>query len=399
MKSLIKKILKKKLPYVYVCLQKIRNYKKTEKSNRLPPSIGPAGIRIICYEDVDAWILGKFAKQLCNNLISFGRKADIAKIGDKTASIGHHIIYYDANEKWASIETFMITHLDTDWKIEKVSHQLELYDMGICMSKETVTKLISLGFPAKRLCYINPAQDGVIRPRPLVVGISSKTHSDKRKNEDSIIDVFLKLPKDGFILKIMGMGWKDHVQRLKNSGYTVVYYDKFIYEDYVSSFIPSLDYFIYFSHDEGSMAFLDAIAADVKTIVTPQGYHLDIPGGIDYSINGPLDIIPILTQIYEDRMTRVSRVSSWNWKEYTRRHVLVWDYLLTQKSETYQEDWKRFCKHLCDKSKENLVFAFDNSSLPSVEVYNETIAEASLSGFSDIAIQLDNGKHIYYPDV
>lgn len=396
--SQIKATIKEKFPNVYACVRKIKNHNNTEKPNSLPSPIGPTGIRIICYEDVDAWILGKFARQLCDNLISFGRKADIAKVGDATASIGHHIIYYDAKEKWAPIETFMITHLDTDWKIEKVRHQLELYDMGICMSKETMTKLISMGLPANRLCYINPAQDGVIKPRPLVVGIASKTHSDKRKNEDSIIDVFLQLPKDGFILKIMGMGWDDYVQRLKNAGYAVVYFDKFVYEDYVSSFIPSLDYFIYFSHDEGSMAFLDAIAADVKTIVTPQGFHLDIPGGIDYSINGPLDIIPILTQIYENRMARVSRISQWNWGEYTRRHILVWDYLLAQKSESYKEQWNNFCKHLCDTGKEILVSAFDAFSLPSVEIYNETIAEASLSGFSDVAIQLDHGRRIYYPN-
>jgi glycosyltransferase involved in cell wall biosynthesis len=408
--SQIKALLIKKIPNVYACIRriwhksnKILNSKKmnkqvkTEKSNSLPSPIGPTGIRIICYEDVDAWILGKFAKQLCGNLISFGRKADIAKIGDTTASIGHHIIYYDAKEKWAAIETFMITHLDTDWKIEKVRHQLELYDMGICMSKETRTKLITMGMPASRLCYINPAQDGVIKPRPLVVGIASKIHSDKRKNEDSIIDVFLQLPKDGFILKIMGMGWEDHVQKLKDADYSVVYFEKFNYEDYVSSFMPSLDYFIYFSYDEGSMAFLDAIAADAKTIVTPQGFHLDIPGGIDYSINNLADIIPILTQIYEDRIARTSRVSAYNWQEYTRRHILVWDYLLTQKSESYKKQWYNFCKHLGDKGKENLASAFDAFSLPSIEIYNESITEASLSDFSDVVIQLDRGKRIYYP--
>jgi len=391
MKRLIKNI------FSYIIKKKNNNIILNDTIN-LPPPIGSKGIRIICYEDVDAWILGKFARQLCKNLVSFGKKSDIAKIGDATASIGHHIIYYDAKEKWAPIETFLITHLDADWKIEKVRHQLELYDMGICMSKETVTKLISLGLPAKRLCYINPAQDGVIKPRPLVVGIASKTHSDRRKNEDSIIDVFLQLPKDGFILKIMGMGWESQVQKLKKNGRSVIYFEKFVYEDYVSSFIPSLDYFIYFSHDEGSMAFLDAIAADVKTIVTPQGFHLDIPGGIDYPIDKPLDIVPILKKIYEDRMTRASRVSSWNWKEYTRRHILVWDYLLTQKSESYKEHWNNFCKHLCDKGKEIIVSAFDSFSLPSIEIYNETIMEASSFGFSDVATQLVNGKCIYYPD-
>ncbi len=49
--------------------------------------------------------------------------------------------------------------------------------------------------------------------------------------------------------------------------------------------MPTLDYYVYFGHDEGSMGFVDAIASGVETIVTPQGYHLDVEDGITHPID------------------------------------------------------------------------------------------------------------------
>ena len=39
-------------------------------------------IRIVCYEDVNAWILGKFALKLCENLNAQGVNADISNKPD-----------------------------------------------------------------------------------------------------------------------------------------------------------------------------------------------------------------------------------------------------------------------------------------------------------------------------
>lgn len=354
-------------------------------------------LRIICYEDVDSWILGKFAKNLHNELTILGKKSDLAKVGDSRSNIGHHIIYYNARKKWSPIETFMITHLDTDWKIELVRRQLKIYDMGICMSEETRSRLVSLGMIERRLCYINPAHDGIVKPRPLVIGIASKTHADGRKNEDAIVEVFRGLPKEGFTLAIMGMGWDEQVARLRESGCSVTYYNAFDYDTYISSFIPSLDYFIYFSHDEGSMAFLDAIAADVKTIVTPQGYHLDIPGGIDHAIATPADLSPILMQIHNKRMERASRVSSWNWKEYTQRHLLVWEYLQMQSVKTYRKQLLAFTQLINNNGQIALAAELQGVAVPKKEVYIEAEECACRHAMQDVMIQLGRERQIFYP--
>lgn len=354
-------------------------------------------VRIICYEDVDSWILGKFAKRMQEELTRMGRIADIAKQGNPQASVGHHIIYYDARQKWALVETFMITHIDTDWKHNLVCQQLRLYDMGICMSAETRNRLVNMGMPAQKLCYVNPAQDGVIRPRPLVVGIASKTHADGRKNEAAIVEIFRRLPSGAFILKIMGEGWDEQVQMLQEYGCKVEYYGAFNYDEYVSSFMPSLDYFIYFSYDEGSMAFLDAIAADVRTIVTPQGYHLDLPGGIDFSINSPADIGPILLQAYEERMRRAARIAPWNWQGYTQHHVLIWDYLLEKQAKTYQMEWKNFLQDLAPDDRRAVCTAFHNHAVPESALYEDMQRCAAACGFGRVAAQCARAKKIFYP--
>lgn len=94
---------------------------------------------------------------------SFNRcswRADIAKQGDSSAAVGHHIIYYNTQKKWAPVETLMITHVTDTWMLEKVRSLLRTFDMGICMSRETVDKLVWEGLPREKLCYVSPALDG-----------------------------------------------------------------------------------------------------------------------------------------------------------------------------------------------------------------------------------------------
>ncbi len=354
-------------------------------------------IQIICYEDVDSWILGKFAKKMQSELIDMGKKATIANTGNFKALIGHHIAYYDAHKKWSPIETFMITHLDKKWKFEHVRRILKIYDMGICMSEETMSKLVNLGMPSSRLSYVNPAQDGNITPRPIIVGLSGRTYQDGRKNAEAIVDIFHQLPKHGFQLKIMGNGWTPYVDQLLSEGYNVCYYKDFNYELYTKKFMPSLDFFLYYSCDEGCMAFLDAVAAGVKTIVTYQGYHIDLKEAIDYPISGPNEVAPILLQEYEKKKKRSRRVSAWNWHEYTQRHLLIWNYL-TQKNFSIQlrsEIEKYLREHKEKKSEiENIL---TSTNRPSIDYIYNFLSKDSHYDYPQLSSFLKNSLTIFYP--
>ena len=287
-------------------------------------------VRIVCYEDVDAWILGKFARRLRDNLELLGTKADIAKVPDRTADINHHIIYYDYDGEATTTETVMVTHIDMAAKVKMLKHQLKKAAMGICMSYETVEKLTSQGISRSKLCYVNPAHDGVMKPRKVIVGITSKVQATGCKREYLLAHLADRIPPDGFRFKIMGSGWESIVQKLKLSGIEVDYYDCFEYDKYLE-LIAGLDYYLYLGQDEGSMGFLDALAAGVETIVTPQGFHLDAPGGITFAFNQIEELEKIFLDIWSKKRSLVRSVSSWTWSEYARKHMLIWQYLLSLK--------------------------------------------------------------------
>ena len=290
-------------------------------------------IRIICYEDVGAWILGKFALKLAEQIIILGHQVDIAKIPDKTADINHHIIYYDYDGESSSTDTIMITHIDSPVKLYKLLVQLK-NSFGICMSKSTLVRLVQLGLQSNKLAYVTPPQDGRLQPRKIRLGIFSKTHNDGRKNEWVVGELAHRISANTFEFVIVGTGWESEVEKLRTAGFDVFYQSTFQIEIYDAK-LQSVDYFLYFSFDEGSMAFLDAIAVDVKTIVTSQGFHCDIPSCIDHPVNTFEELCSELNKIDTERRIRTSRISDLTWENYAKKHLDIWHYLLGNATDSY----------------------------------------------------------------
>jgi hypothetical protein len=124
-------------------------------------------VRLICYENVGEWIIGKFASRLNEELRALGVNSEISKFPDPHADVNHHLIYvgYD-DRKSSSIDTLMVTHVDNVYTMRLLRKQLKTAKLGVCMSQNTMASLVSAGFPQHKLCYIHPAHDGAIRPRP-----------------------------------------------------------------------------------------------------------------------------------------------------------------------------------------------------------------------------------------
>jgi hypothetical protein len=280
---------------------------------------------------VNAWILGKIALRLCENLKSLGVRADISKKPDPAADINHHIIYFDYDGRRTTTDTVMITHIDKEEKVRKVRGQLVNAEMGVCMSLDTVRQLAAAGLPRDRLCYINLAHDGVMKPRRLAIGITSKVQPDGCKREWMLTELAKSVSPADFEFFIMGSGWEAVVEQLEGTGFHVEYVNHFARERYIRV-MPTLDYYLYMGQDDGSMGFIDALAAGIPTIVTPQGYHLDAPGGITYPFNEIGELAEIFRKIAEQRNARVRAVASWTWLEYARKHLVLWRCILARKS-------------------------------------------------------------------
>ena len=272
------------------------------------------------------WIIQKFASMLCDNLCKLGIDATISSQYDKNADINH---YFFPNHAPVSNKhvTFMITHVDLLDKVELIKKQTENGAVGICMSLETRNKLISYGIKPDRLCYINPAQDEQILPRKIRLGFTNRVYDDSRKRESMLVDVCKKIDNRIFKFCIMGSGWEPIIESIKELGFEVEYYpdfDKKIYNE----LITNLDYYCYFGFDEGSMGFLDALAAGVGTIVTPQGYHLDMGVDITYPVSTIDDIINALHEIETNRIKAIDFSKKFTWEAYARKHIEIWNYML-----------------------------------------------------------------------
>lgn len=306
------------------CFQPLPPYKANVKVTSLR-------IRLISYDD--GWILGKFAQKLEDELKKLGVRVDVADCCDPNADINHHISHHKYEPIADGGDTLMITHVDCKQKVELLKHQLKTAKIGICMSKDTLDKLTILGVPREKLCYVNPGQDGIIQPKKYVIGITHKTHEyiDYRKNPRIIIEMCDHISPQYFAFKIMGSGWDDIVENIRKRGFEVDYYNNFDYDIYLK-LMPSLDYYLYYGNDEGSMGYLDALAAGVKTIVTPQGYHLDAKGGLTYSCEVVADFIEVLQTLQSEREKIINSVKEWTWENYARKHLSIWKYLTQSES-------------------------------------------------------------------
>jgi hypothetical protein len=283
-------------------------------------------VRIINYE-TDSWILEKFANKLHECLYKLQIDSDISDHPDINADINHHIIYVYYKEKGLKIDTVMITHVDAIDKVHLVKNQLQQLDMGICMSSETQNLLVSAGIPKQKICFVNPAHDDIFHPRKINIGFASRFYSDGRKREYLLKDLASSIDPQIFSFSIMGEGWDDYITIFKKKGFNIKYWNTFNYQEY-PGFMTNLDYYLYTGNDEGQIGFVDACASGVRTIVTPQGYHLDAKGGIYRNFLDSKDLIEVFKVIETERKSIIDSVKTWTWDCYAKKHLDIWNYLL-----------------------------------------------------------------------
>ncbi len=294
-------------------------------------------VRIICKENVHSWILGKFALKMQSCLKELGVNCEIGTEPDETADINHNIIYYEYDGRSEGVNTMMITHIDEFGKLQMIRDSLKTSSMGICMSNQMMHWLGSMGVDKTKLSYVDPAHDGCALIKKYVIGIASRVYSDGRKREYFFERFAKDLDPRIFEFKFMGAGWEKQVEILKDNGFSVAYFNEFVRKEYYK-FIQSLDYYLYTGTDEGQMGFVDAAAAGVPSIVTPQGYHLDAPEALTYPFWEYDDLVKILLDLQTKKLKLINSVETWTWMDYTKKHLEIWKYLLGESCDSKYKD-------------------------------------------------------------
>lgn len=282
-----------------------------------------------------SWIIQKIAENLARDLEGSGVATSISDTVDDSADLVHHMSWAFANVQTRQPSTMFITHLDDLFKLNQVRAMLEReVKVGICMSSDTMRQLQQHGCRPQSLCYISPAHDGGIPPRRIVIGITSRVYPDGRKREAVLQEVARRMDLSAFEFRIFGLGWDETNEVLRAAGAQVAYFgetDDFR-KDYetLQAAIPHFDYYLYLGMDEGSLGTLDALAAGVATIVTPQGFHLDLPDGITHPVISADDLAAVFAKVQAERQTRIAAVSGLTWAHYARSHAEVWQAILAE---------------------------------------------------------------------
>lgn len=290
-------------------------------------------ITILLNHNNRSWIIEKMAERLARELVLLGCEATVSGSIDPSSDLVHHMSWAFANSPTTQPSTMMITHLDDHLKFMQIKTTLETnVAVGICMSNDTRQQLILRGSPASQLVAIGPAHDGAMSPRRIVIGLTTRLYPDGRKGEHLLVGLASTFDLSAFEFRIFGKGWDHVIPILERAGAAVVYAgesDDF-QADYraIQRAVPLFDYYLYLGMDEGSLGTLDALMAGVKTIVTPQGFHLDLPHGITHAVTSIEDLKQVFTEIARPMQQRRDGVSGLTWAHYARQHLLLWQTLL-----------------------------------------------------------------------
>ena len=118
------------------------------------------------------WIFSKFAARMEEMLLALGVEVMVSADTRSDVDINHHIPL--GEYKPYPNDTLMITHIHNKKVLFILKKQLETVGVGICMSRATMNQLVQCGVPRDKLCYINPAQDNVIKPQKYTMGITNR---------------------------------------------------------------------------------------------------------------------------------------------------------------------------------------------------------------------------------
>jgi hypothetical protein len=290
------------------------------------------------------WIIEKMASKLCEALRQLGVDAAVSPQPSAESQINHFMIYHAVEAKPGTINTMAVTHVDDIMKVDMVRKHLKTgVRAAICMSPMTVDQLASYGIDRKQLTYALPASDVAVAPRRIVVGITSANYDDGRKREWLLSKLSEDIPLDEFEFQIYGRGWDQVRSKLESAGASVLVKEPS--DDYRADYdaiklaVPKFDYYFYPGLDEGSLGTLDALVAGVKTIVTRQGFHLDIPNGITHGFWDYDEMKQIFVEIVRERRERMQFARCLTWDRYAHRHLDIWSSLIERDSLPAADDF------------------------------------------------------------
>ena len=290
-------------------------------------------VNLVLHDFCRGWVIEKMAIRLHEELAALGVEVALGNTPSDTHDVNHFVMFHYVEPGARGLVTMGVTHVDDALKVDMIRrHMGNGVRAAICMSTMTLDQLAGQGIDRRKLTYALPGHDCVMEPRRIVIGITSNLPNDGRKRGWLLTRLAEDMRLDAFEFRIFGNGWADLMPRLETAGAKVVLATRT--HDYVADYavlkaaVPQFDYYFYPGLDEGSLGTLDALAAGVKTIVTTQGFHLDIPNGITHGFWDYDEMKAIFVSIAGERQARIDAARQLTWSRYAQRHLDIWQGLV-----------------------------------------------------------------------
>jgi hypothetical protein len=292
-------------------------------------------INIVCTEEDENSILIKFSHKLKNELIKLNHDVKISSEGDALFEINHFVYYYSFDGIKRGVQTFMITHIRDSNRIDFLNRNSKNFSLGICMSKYTRDFLLKKNMDPRKLSYILPAQENLLRIKKKIITITSNRYNDGRKREYIVKEIIQKINPKYFKFIIMGNGWQEFIDENNINKLEIEIFENFHFELY-KNIMNKTDIYLYVGFDEGSMGVLDAACSGLKILTTYQGFHTELKNTDIIYGKSSKDFISYLVKIEKiaEESERIS--NSWTWENYCKKHIEIWNYLLYNQSSRSQ---------------------------------------------------------------
>ena len=287
-------------------------------------------VKVVLSKQNEGWVIEKMADRLCQSLVALGCDATVGNDPDPSADVNQWMSYAFADGCPGTINTMMVTHPDDPFKVGLIKERVNsgAIQLALCMSSHTANELATFGVPRERLWYVLPALDAGVVPRRIRLGITGRIYDDGRKREWMLKRLAGEMSLERFRFEIFGPGWESTGEALRLAGAEVLIDSGT--EDWIGDYsrirssIPEWDYCLYLGMDEGCLGTLDAVSAGIKTIVTAQGFHNDIPGGITHPFTEYSELKKILENIDHEKAERDGLLTDWTWANYAADHLEIW---------------------------------------------------------------------------
>lgn len=283
----------------------------------------------VCYSGED-WILKILADDIYEGAKRLGlycNKGPVENYGGE--EVCYHMWWrYAVPVEKAKINAIFITHTDDAFKEKELLSIKDKYDIFIPMSPEDGQFLIELGFDKKKVHGVSlPVRNTYVRP--MSIGIFSRCYSDKRKNEQWLLDYCKSHPKVKYAnFVFIGQGWGKFVEELSSYGCSfqwICISRKMPYEYmYQQLELSRLDYYLYMGMDGGAMGAYDAYAMGVKLCISDDGYHKGLPD-LEYSFSDQSTFEKQLDRIIEEQVKRVNFFADNTVDNYVRRVIRIFE--------------------------------------------------------------------------